>query len=383
MFSRSVRLFAIYGTGIKLDSSWLLFAALIIWSLSHHYFPGQLPTQPAQIHLMISGIALIGVLGSLMLHELGHSIVGEWRGLPPVAEVTLMPFGGVADHARPPAPFPDALCVALAGPAMSFTLGIGFWGAARMAPLFDLHAAVIELLSALAAFNLALALFNLLPAQPLDGGQISQAYVGRQSGDPALARTLAARSGTFLGYGLLSGGVVALFAEAIVVALWLMLVGSCVLTAARMGPQLGRTRSLFDTKPVRAVMTRNPITVEPDMTLEDLAEQIILKHRVSFVPVVESGVLLGHIDQAILSHIDRENWSGTRVGDVFIGLDPLLTVTEDDLAQDLILRIYRSGHRKFLVTEGGRLKGVVSLADLTPHLSGADPATPRRAGAAS
>ena len=115
-------------------------------------------------------------------------------------------------------------------------------------------------------------------------------------------------------------------------------------------------------------MTRNPITVDPDVPLSDFVDGVVLKYGLNFVPVVEDGTLLGYIDHAMVLAIDREHWTNTQVGDVFAGLDDASIVDPAMPVEDLLKEIAGSGRRKFLVTTKGRLVGVISLSDLSRHL---------------
>jgi CBS domain-containing protein len=116
-------------------------------------------------------------------------------------------------------------------------------------------------------------------------------------------------------------------------------------------------------------MSHDPVTVGPEVTLAALINQIMLRHNISFVPVVEGPVLLGHIDQSILSSIDRENWANTRVGDVFVGLEEQSMVDPDLRIESLLELISQTGRRKFMVVRDHHLLGVITLSDLTSYLS--------------
>ncbi|MDU8912450.1 site-2 protease family protein [Aestuariicoccus sp. MJ-SS9] len=367
MFSNAVKLFTINGFDIKIDPSWLLIAALITWSLSQHYFPESFPDQTMQTYVVMSVVAMLAFFGSLLLHELAHSVVARGYGVP-IKGITLFLFGGVAELEAEPKTARVEFLVALAGPAMSLALALGFWVLAQLTPLLALPTAVPEVLGYLAMINLVLGLFNLVPAFPLDGGRVLRAYVWQRTGDILHATEVAARSGTLFAYLLMWLGMIGLFQGALVAGLWQILIGGFVLMAARGSYQAQLARSVFHGKTVRSLMSDHPITVGPDVTLTALADEVMLAHRISFVPVVLDNVLLGHIDSAILARIDRENWPDTRVGDVFVGLDPAFTVSGDLPAQDLMERISRTGQRKFMVTEDHNLRGVISLSDLVGFL---------------
>lgn len=367
MFSNSVKLFALSGFQIKLDPSWLLIAALITWSLSQQYFPSVIPDQGFQTYLVMALVAMLCFFASLLLHELAHSVVARRFGVP-IKGITLFLFGGVAELEAEPQSANVEFWVALAGPAMSLCLGLGFWVLAQFSDLALNSLLLTEVLSYLAMINLVLAVFNLVPAFPLDGGRVLRAYLWHRHGDILQATATAAKSGSIFAYVLMMLGVLALFQGALIAGFWQIMIGSFVLIAARSSYQNQLARIVFDDKTVGTLMKGDPIVVAPEMTLSDFVNKIMLQHRVNFVPVVEDGILLGHMDQTVLSGIDRENWSGTRVGDVFAGLDKAASIPPDLPVQDLMATIAKTGRRKFLVVQGQRLVGVITLADLTRYL---------------
>ena len=156
--------------------------------------------------------------------------------------------------------------------------------------------------------------------------------------------------------------------RALVAGLWYLLIGGFVLIAAQSSYTAQLAKTAFEGKSVGAMMAREPITVSPDMTLAALVNQIMLRRAVSFLPVMEDGVLLGHIDQSVLSSIDRENWANTRVGDVFVGLEGGVMVDPDLALPDLLEIIRSTGRRKFMVVRDHELLGVITLSDLTRYL---------------
>ena len=373
MFSNAVKLLTLNGFDIKLDPSWALIAALITWSLSQHYFPSTYPDQGTATYLVMAIAAMLLFFMSLLLHELAHSVVARRFGMQ-VKSITLFLFGGVAETGSEPETARAEFWVALAGPVVSLALAFSFRSLGALASLSQGLSAATAVFAYLSFINLALALFNLLPAFPLDGGRILRAYLWNKSGDALKATEIAARSGAILSYVLMGFGLLALFQGAVVTGLWQIMIGGFLLVAARAGYQQQLVRVVFGNRSVGEVMRRNPVTVDPRMTLSEFANDIVLQQGVSFVPVVENGVLLGHIDQSMLAKIDRENWISTRVDDVFVGLDDASTIPADMPVQDLLARISGSGTRKYLVTSGHCLLGVISLADLVRYLNWSDPA---------
>lgn len=367
MFSNAVKLFSISGFDIKIDPSWLIIAALIAWSLSQHYFPATLPGETAAAYLYMSVVATLLFFASLLLHELAHSVAARHFGLS-VGGITLFLFGGVAElESEPHSPMVEFL-VAIAGPAMSFALSFGFFFLSLITSLLGGLSIATNVLSYLALVNIVLAVFNLVPAFPLDGGRVLRAFLWHRHRNLLRATETASKSGIVFAFALMGFGVMALFQGALVPALWQILIGSFLLVAARATYQRQLVQFVFEKRTVRDVMEAQPVTVEPDVTLSAFVNQVVLHHGLSFVPVVENGVLLGHIDHAMLSAIDRENWSNTQVGDVFAGLDTGAAVAPDMPVEELVKHIAKTGRRKFLVVKDRTLVGVISLSDLARHL---------------
>lgn len=376
MFSNAIKLFTIGGFDIKLDPSWFLIAALITWTLSAQYFPAVIPDQTFATYLVLAIIAMLGFFSSLLLHELAHSVVARRFGVR-IKGITLFLFGGVAELEKEPQSPKAELWIALAGPAMSLFLSIAFSLLIILISAVSQAAALPTVLGYLVTVNLIIAIFNLIPAFPLDGGRVLRAYLWSRHGDVLRATKTAAQSGTFLGYGLSIMGVLALFQGAVTAGMWYILIGIFVLGAARSAYQSQLLQSAFAGKTVGAVMVRDPVVVSPEMTLSAFVNQVMLPHRISFAPVVADGVLIGQIDRDVLAAIDRDNWTNTQVGDVFAGLDVAPMIPPDMPVSDLLAQIAKTGTRKFLVVEDHQLKGVVALANLIGHLQATDDAHAR------
>lgn len=368
MFINAVKLFSVNEFDIKVDPSWLIIAALVTWSLSQQFFPNALPGHSPQTYLAMAIIAMLGLFASLLLHELAHSVVARQLGVP-IKSITLFLFGGVAELEADPKSGLTEFWIAIAGPLMSLALAMGFWSLSGAATVTGLSPVLASILSYLALINLVLALFNLVPAFPLDGGRVLRAYLWHRSGNVLAATRTAAQSGKFFAYFLMALGVAALFQGAIFAGLWQIMIGGFVLVAARAAYTSQLTKSVFEGHRVSALMTRDPITVQPEMTLAAFVNQIMLKRNVTFAPVTEGSVLLGHMDRSVLTGIDRENWASTQVGDVFVGLNDTIMVAPDTLLPDLMERIEKTGQRKFMVVSGHQLQGVITLSDLAHYLN--------------
>jgi Zn-dependent protease/CBS domain-containing protein len=376
MFSNAIRLFDLDGFEIKLDPSWFLIAGLITWTLATQYFPLTLPDQTGTTYLVLAIIAMLGFFSSLLLHELAHSVVARRFGVR-IKAITLFLFGGMAELENEPPSAMSELWIAAAGPAMSFALAFAFWVLSGTLQATGVSEAATLVLVYLAVINMVLAIFNLVPAFPMDGGRILRAYLWHRNGDVLQATKTASQSGVFFGYALIALGILAAFQGGIGSGFWYVLIGFFVLGAAKSAYQNQLMQSTFAGKTVSAVMIRNPVEVSPELTLSEFVNQVMLKHRISFAPVVADGVLIGQIDRDVLAAIDRDNWTNTRIGDVFAGLDVAVTISPDMPVDNLMTQIAQTGTRKFLVVEDHQLLGVVTLANLIGHLHSRDGVTAR------
>jgi Zn-dependent protease len=368
MFSRSFAAFKLMGYDIKIDPSWFFIAILVVWSLSTGYFPRTLEDASSTQILVLSVLAMLGLFGSLILHELSHSLVARRCGVN-IKGITLFIFGGIAELESEPKTPGAEFWIALAGPAASFALAIIFWSAHSVALLMDMPELIRAPLSYMAWANMVLGLFNLLPAFPMDGGRVMRAVLWKSIGDQLKATQRATAIGSVLAYVLIGLGLVDVALSGQFGALWIVIIGLFILASGKSAYEEMRMRKVLSGKTARQVMTTTPVTITPDETLSTLVEQYILGQRVSFVPVVDQGVLLGYIDIDVLRSIDPENWAQTHVGDVYVELADDNTVGPDDTAESVLRRLMQTGRRKYLVASGHRLLGVVTLTDLVGYLN--------------
>lgn len=363
MWGNAIKIAQLRGFDIKIDASWVLIAALMVWSLSTTYFPSQLPDINQPSILTISVIAMLGLFGSLLLHELAHAIVARRFGVR-VSGITLFLFGGVAELQSEPLSGNTEFWIAIAGPLASIAIALAFWFLELLAFFAGLPDAVQSVLSYLAIINLVLALFNLLPAFPMDGGRVLRAWLWAQSGDLLASTRRAVTVSTFFAYGLMALGLYAVFSGATVSGLWPVLIALFLLATSRATLTQLETKVALDGRTVASLMTQDPWTADPCLSLSELVNRVFLKHSISFAPVVENGTLLGYVDTQIINKIDREHWTTTVVEDVVEPTSPENTVPYDMMALDLIKLIQKTGRRKFLVVGAHGLVGVITLSNM-------------------
>lgn len=363
MFRNAVPPFDIVGFRISVDASWMLVAVLLIWTLSSGSFPQNMPGLGPHNAIALSVAALAGLFASVVLHEYAHCLISRWFGRR-VGNIRLFLFGGVPDPDPEPADVWSEVVIALAGPIASLALAGLVWHAIQADVDAVMSPTLRALMGYLLGFNLALGAVNLIPAFPLDGGRILRAALWARGGDLIKATSTAVQVTTVFAYGLITLGVASLLALARPDGLWLVLMATCLIGATRITPAWPGSPMLLGNRMVQDLMTRAPRTTGPDQTLAEMVETVMLPHACSFLPVVEGDCLLGYVDAGMLKSINRENWIDTHVADIYEPLGPENSLPPDTTAGALLARITATGRRKFLVTDQGRLAGVVCLTDL-------------------
>ncbi|WP_417412681.1 site-2 protease family protein [Hoeflea sp.] len=362
MFKNAVQLFEIFGFKLKVDPSWLLIAALIVWSLSTSYFPDVAPGLTATVYTMLGIVAMLGMFASLILHELSHSVVARSYGLK-VGGITLFIFGGVAELEEEPHDPKSEFLIAIAGPLMSLALAALFYGLSSMAGLTG------AVFGYLALINLVLAVFNLIPAFPLDGGRMLRAVIWGVTQDLLRATRISSRIGSAFGLFLMLTGAFAVFSGGGIGGFWQILIGFFIINASNGSYQNLVVKAALRGKTAGSLMSRQVHTVDAETSVAQLVDDVMLRHGVSFVPVLSGERLLGYVDTAAARSIDRQEWPGRQVSEVMLPEGPNTTVTPDTPLNEVFKLLAAHPRRKLMVAQAGRLLGVISLSDLMHHLA--------------
>ena len=371
MFGSGVTLFRIFGFEIRVDLSFVLIAVLIGGSLASGYFPAVHEGLPASTYWLLGFFAVLGIFASIVLHELGHSLVARRYGME-MRGITLHMFGGAAELEEEPTSPTAELLVAAAGPATSFALaGLLRLGAVAAAGLSSSELPVEMLLRYLASLNLVLGVFNLLPAFPLDGGRILRAALWLKNGDHDRATRLAARIGAGLGFGLAALGVMQILAGRLGDGLWTILIGFFIRSAAiASGLDLATRRMLGDADVAR-FMTPNPVSVPVGLSVADFVEEVVYRTRHDTYPVIDGSLRpRGLVAVGSLATLPREAWVSTAVLEIAERLEPEAMVAPDLPAKAALDLMRESGRSRLLVVDAdGRLVGLLTLKDLLDTLT--------------
>jgi Zn-dependent protease/predicted transcriptional regulator len=366
---RGIHLFTLFGFEVKLDLSWLLLALLISWSLGAGWFPARYPELSGHAHAWMGVSVAIGVFFSIVFHEFSHSIVARFYGMP-IRGITLFIFGGVAEmESEPPNPKAEFL-MAIAGPISSFLLAAVLWGTATIAEDATWPLPVTGVLSTLAVINFTVAVFNLAPAFPLDGGRVLRAALWHWRRDLHEATFISSRIGRGFGTALMILGVVAFVGGNLIGGMWWFLIGIFVRGAASSSYQQLVLKDMVEGQPVRRFMRSEPITVAPSVSIADWVEEYVYRHHYKMYPVLDGSQLLGCITVDSLQRLQRNDWPSTKVADLMESRSESNTIDADTDTMALLSRILQPGGRsRFMVVEDNRLVGIISLKDLLELIS--------------
>jgi Zn-dependent protease/predicted transcriptional regulator len=368
MTGGSVKLFTISGFEIRIHVSWLIVVFLIVWTLAQGFFPVRYPgLSSAQYWLMGIGSAL-GLFLSIILHELSHSLVARKRNLP-MRGITLFIFGGIAEMEDEP---PDARAefqMAIAGPLTSIGLAFLFYVAYAVSAGLHIALAVTGALMYLAYINGVLAIFNLIPAFPLDGGRIFRSYLWYRRKSLRSATRTAARAGSMFGYALMALGFMNLLFGNAVGGLWWILIGMFLNSAASGAWRQVELRETLKGEPIRRFMRSDVVTAPPDISLRDFVNEFVYRYHFKMFPVVEDSHLVGCVSTKEIGRIPREDWARVKVEDIAVPCGQMNCVAPDTDAFDVLSLMNRTGNSRIVIRENSRLDGVVSLKDMLRYLS--------------
>jgi Zn-dependent protease/CBS domain-containing protein len=356
----SFRLGRIAGVEIGVNWSVLVILALIVWSLNSAVFPSQNPGLGDGTYLAMAVVAAVIFFGSILAHELGHAVQARRDGME-IDGITLWLFGGVA---RFKGMFPSAgaeFRIAIAGPLVSLVLGLVFVGLAL--PLSSPEA-VDGVAAWLGYINLALLVFNLLPALPLDGGRVLRSLLWRARGDFGWATRVAATIGRGFGFLFIALGVAMFILEGAFSGAWLAFIGWFLLGAASAENRYLVARQALGGLRVRDLMVRDPITVPPDLVLARFVDEIAGRHRFTTYPVVENGRIVGLLPFSEVAKVPREEWGRKRVADCLIPVEEALVVNADDEVVEVLPELAEPGVGRALVCDEHRLIGLLSVTDV-------------------
>ena len=361
---QSIRLGRIAGIPVGMHWSVLVIVALITDVLAASVLPAVIPHLSAGLDWTVAVTGAVLFVAALAAHEIAHAIVARHCGVQ-VRSITLWMLGGIAElEADPPTARADLL-IAIAGPATSIAAGIVFGGSAVLARAVHGPTVIIAALAWLSLMNVALAVFNMLPGAPLDGGRILRGLLWKRTGDRQRASRAAGRSGQVLGFGLGFLGLLELFGWRDIGGLWLMMIGWFLVTMARSEQRSDAARGALAGLRVRDIMLAHLDTAGAWSDVDDFTGRIVLSPRQSVFPVVSFyGDLVGVVFAEALASVPADKRARTRLGQIAVPV-PAPYLAEPDAAADSLLgRAPLRGRLLAVVVEDRRVTGLVTTDEL-------------------
>jgi Zn-dependent protease len=368
----------IAGIRIDINVSWLIIFALLTVSLATANLPLSAPGYGVAAYWVAGGIGSLLFCASVLLHELGHSIVARARGLS-VSSITLFIFGGVSNLEQEPHSPGEEFVVAVIGPVISLVLGaILLLLGLAVGRNQTLVAAVLVYLG---ATNLLLGGFNLIPGFPLDGGRVLRAILWRITGSLDKATRWATRAGQGFGYLFILLGVLEFFSGNALGGIWMGFIGAFLLNAAQTANRQVMLESSLRGLTVQDVMTSPPPSVSTDLSLQDLVHTYILPRGLRSVPVSAPDHFAGLITLGDIHHVPSQVWPQTQVGRVMVPLERLHTLAPQQQLSEALPLLADPGIDQLPVIQEGKLVGILShdavVRALTPRLAHARELTGR------
>lgn len=364
--TETVRLGTVAGVRVGLNWSVLGIVALLVVGLAWGLLPAQFPGEPTWAYITAAVVATILFVLSLLAHEVGHAVVATHNGIE-VDGITLWLLGGVA-RLRGDSPDPGTdFRIAAVGPLISLVIGLAFaaLGLAIGGVAPDL---VMGVVSYLALINILLAVFNLVPAAPLDGGRILRSALWAWRGDKLQAQVWSARAGRVFGMLLAALGLILLFQTG--TGLWWILIGLFIVTMASAEENHARTGAVLAGLRVRDIMTPNPYTADPHLGVDEFVRDVAMARRHSAFPLLDAdGEIEGLITLNRVRALPQDRREDTAIGEIACPADEVPIMAPDDLASELLGELGRCADGRALVMENGRLVGIVSPSDVSRAIS--------------
>ena len=358
-----IKLGTIFGVELGLHYSWLVIALLITFSLVSQFHAVNRNWSDA---LVWSTAILTGLLffACLFAHELSHAVVAKAHGIP-VHKITLFLLGGVAQIEKDASYPKTEFWMAIVGPITSGVLGLVILGLARLSGWTPGTAATTPgtaVLVWLGYINLALGAFNMIPGFPLDGGRVLHAILWWAMDDAERSTRAAAIVGQIIAVFFIGFGILRFFQGAGLGGLWIAFIGWFLLQAAGATYMQVRSRTLLQGMSVKDVMSTDSYTVDPELSLQDLVHEHLLKTGRRCFLVVQDGRLLGLITPNEVRTVEPRAWPFTPVRSVMRSADNVHFVSRDMPATEALEIMGREDINQLPVMSGGRVEGIVSRA---------------------
>jgi Zn-dependent protease/CBS domain-containing protein len=354
----------VLGIPLRLDYSWFLIFALITWSLAVSYYPHEFPHWSGSLYWVIGAITAIMLFVSVLLHELGHSVLAM-RFKVPVRKITLFIFGGIAQLGSEPPSAVAEFWIAVAGPAVSLALAFVF---EILQHVLTGAEPLMALAKYLALINGMLFLFNLVPGFPLDGGRVLRAIVWGATKNLRRATFVAANVGRFIAFAFIFLGLWQALSGNLLNGIWIAFIGWFLDSAAAGQLHAQDAQDMMAGYKVAAAMNPQFVSIPSDMTLSHLVDEHILGSSQRCFAVTRGDRLSGLLTLHGLREIPRDQWATTTAEEAMIPFERLKVVTPDTELWTALEEMQRDGFNQLPVMIDDRVVGMLSREDTISFL---------------
>lgn len=376
--SHSLSLFRLFDIEIRLDISVLIIFTLIVVSLGSGILPQWHPDWGATLVWTTAVVSGVVFFASLLAHELSHSVVAQHYGIP-VPRITLFLFGGMAETSREPDSPKVEFLVAIVGPLMSFLIAIicinlSFWMVGDREVLSALNQGdtgamsqfgpVATSLLWLGMINMVIAIFNMIPGFPMDGGRVFRAAIWAITGDLLKATRWASNIGRYFGWSLMFLGILSLLRGEGLGGVWWILIGWFISGLATMSYRQQVSDSELRGKKVSDLMRTRFEDVSGDISLSEFVDQYLLRSTQVVWPVMENDRLLGIASLTRITGLQAEQRGGKTVRDVMVPANAMDSLDPDTSAREAIQRLSRAGDEPLPVVSAGKVVGLLQHSDV-------------------
>ncbi|WP_169948009.1 site-2 protease family protein [Microbispora sp. H11081] len=369
----SISLGRVGGVPVGLNISVIVIVAILVVGLAFGRFPIAFPGLPVVAYVLAALVSAVLFLASLLAHELAHAFVARRHGVE-VSGITLWLLGGVAElRGEPRSPGAD-LKIAGVGPLTSVVCAGVFAFLAWALSLAGAPPLAGGMFGYLAAVNVLLAVFNLVPAAPLDGGRVLRAFLWARWGDRMRAAVAAARAGRVFGYTLIALGFLNLVSGLSLQGFWLALIGLFLVNAATAEEQQTQIDAALHGLTVGEVMSRDPVVAHPGETVAGLIDRLVLRHHLSTYPLVDDeGRFTGLVTLGRIRGVPPDGRAATRLRDIACPLSDVPSAHPGDQLTELLQRMSGCADgRAVVLGDDGRLVGLVTPTDISRTIQTVD-----------
>ena len=355
----------LFGVSLRLHYSWFIIFALVTWALTASYFPSVFPDWNMGSRIAAGIITSLLFFGSVLVHELAHSVVSQRQGIP-VKSITLFVFGGVSEISEEPKQPKDEFRMAVVGPLTSLIIGGIMWGIFFGVHNIDSFAAqmVAAITLWLGYINLALGVFNLIPGFPLDGGRVFRSIWWWRSSNLKSATRVASTVGRFIGLLFIFGGVYLLFTTYWLNGIWIALIGWFLHNAASSSYQQLLLQEMLKGHTASEIMSRDCVLINPETTLDKLVNENILTSGRRCFPVVAGSKIMGLMTLHNVRIVPRDRWTTETVKEAMTPFDKLKWVGPDEELSSLMRLLTQNDINQVPVVQDNQVVGMITRENL-------------------